>query len=147
MSPLIQTLLTTAGTVITGALVFALGHIATRLVIEPVHAMRSLIGEVAEDLIAYANVIANPGIPPRETIDQCAHALRRRSSQLLARAHMVPLYAAVAKFGLLPNRTSVIEAHRRLILLSNSINKGDGSENSGHRAAVLKNLRVPEEFA
>lgn len=110
-------------TIISGVLTFAIGHVFVKLVIEPVHELKKTLGQISHALIEHANVIANPGVPTKEVIDQASKQLRGLSSRLHAHLYLVPLYAVTARIFFLPSEQKVREASTALIGLSNSVSQ------------------------
>lgn len=110
-------------TVVSGVFTFVLGQIFVKLVIEPVHELKKTLGQISHSLIEYANVIANPGVPSKEIIDEASRQLRRLSSQLHAHLYLVPAYAVTARIFFLPSEQKVREASTELIGLSNSLSQ------------------------
>jgi hypothetical protein len=51
-------------TVVSGTLVYILGQIAFKLVIEPVHDLKKTIGVISHSLIERESDIFNPGLGP-----------------------------------------------------------------------------------
>lgn len=124
MSEVWRIVLTASVTIVGGVIVYALGCLVVALFVEPVHRLRSLIGEIADSLVFYAHVIANPGIPPKKKMDEASEALRRQAAQLRARAYSVPGYWFWVSIKLVPQKMNIQEASRELIFLSNSVYGG-----------------------
>ena len=120
--------LTAIVTILGGTIVYALGHFSVALFVEPIHRLRSLIGEITDSLIFYANVYSNP--PPNIAMGglylQAHDILRRHASQLRARADAIPWYNFWASMKLIREKKEVDEASTELISLSNSVLGGSG---------------------
>jgi hypothetical protein len=110
-------------TIFSGVLTFVIGQVFVKLVIEPVHELKKTLGQISHALIEHANVIANPGVPSKEVIDQASKQLRGLSSQLHAHLYLVPLYVVTARIFFLPSKQNVREASTNLIGLSNSLSQ------------------------
>lgn len=121
MSELWRIVLTACSTVVVGVIVYTLGHLFVGLFIEPIHSLRSLIGEIAYSLVFYANVYSNPGDAEAEKMDEASETLRQQASLLKARAHAVPWYHLWASIRLVRKKTQIEEALAELIALSNSV--------------------------
>ena len=52
--------ITIFATVISGTLIFVIGQIILKFIIEPIHKQKEIIGEIADALIYYADVFSNP---------------------------------------------------------------------------------------
>jgi len=108
-------------TVFSGALIYVLGQLVLKLVIEPVQEMKKTIGQISHSLIEHANIIQNPGVPPKNTIKETSQHLRKLSSQIQSHLYLVPLYNITSLVFRLPTQTQVLEASKSLIGLSNSL--------------------------
>jgi len=141
--PWLAAIITIAG----GVIVYALGHLSVALFVEPIHRLRSLIGEIADSLIFYANVYSNPelNIGTIELYDKASETLRRHASQLKARAYAIPWYHLWALMRLVRKKTEIEEASAELIGLSNSVHGGPGItglENDKKRRIIEKLLGI-----
>jgi hypothetical protein len=119
--------LTVFYTVTSGVLTFVVGQVFVKLVLDPVHEAKRTIGQVSHSLIEYANVIANPGVPKVEVMQDASRQLRRLSSQLHSHLYLVPLYGATAVIFRLPSRSNLLAAARSLIGLSNGLHRATES--------------------
>lgn len=133
-------------TILGGVSVFVLGQVFLKFLIEPLHDLRKFRGEIANTLIFYANVYCNPGIGPREEMDEAQKVLRQQASQLLAKAHALPWYGLWAFLRAVPSRKNILEASGCLIGLSNSVHdrsdaRGEDS-NSKRRREIEQLLKL-----
>ncbi len=145
MSELWRIVLTAIFTVVGGSIVYAGGHFLVALFVEPIHRLRSLIGEIADTLIFYADVYSNPGYGQKERMDEASEALRRQASQLRARAHSVPWYSFWSFMGLVRKKAKIEEASAELIGLSNSVHRSDpnlGVQNYRRRERIEELLGI-----
>jgi len=148
MSDVERIVLTAIATIIGGAIVYFLGHLFVALFVEPIHRLRSLIGEIADSLIFYANVYCNPGLVAENESDEAREVLRRQASQLKARAYAVSWYSLWERMKVVRKKTEIAKASAELIGLSNSIHGGEGvsaTENSKKRDIVEKLLGIVRE--
>lgn len=125
MSELWRIILTAVLTIAGGVIVYALGHLFVALFVEPIHRLRSLIGEIADSLVFYANVYSNPGSGKMERMDEASEVLRRQAAQLRARAHSIPGYVFWVFTGLVREKAEIKEASAELIGLSNSVHRSE----------------------
>jgi len=148
MSESWQIALTAVITIAGGVIVYTLGHLCVALFVEPIHRLRSLIGEITDSLIFYANVYSDP--PPNivtvGSYREASDILRRHASQLQARAHAIPWYNFWASMKLIREKKEVAEASIELIGLSNSVFGGPGTTGSANtktarRIAELLGIR------
>ena len=114
-------------TVIIGVLVYAFGEIAVKFFVEPVNVLSQTIGEVLDTLIYYANIYTNPvregeseSKEMSELRKEAQKTLRQKGTLLISRANRVRWYTISSFFRILPKKDNIKEAHRELILLSNS---------------------------
>ncbi len=126
-------------TVFSGVIIYVLGQLIVKLLIDPVQEMNKTIGQISHSLIEYANVIANPGISSKEVMHQTSQHLRQLSSQLQAHLYLIPKYDKTAKTFHLPVRGKILAASGSLIALSNSVfSTSDGIHK--HNAQRVENV-------
>ena len=106
-------------TVFSGVLVFALGQVFVKFVIDPIQALYKVIGEVGHALIYYANRYSNTQVCLKSEMMEAHEAFRRLSGQLFLHAHVVPWYGVWATLRFLPPHGDVQKAGGQLIGLSN----------------------------
>lgn len=117
----LSSLSTPFATVLTGALVYALGNMMVKLGVNPVQEMSELRGQIAEDLTYYANKTTSPGAASGEERIEVGEAYREKASLLMAKMHKIPYYKFWEILGLVPEKEDVREAHSDLIWLSNAV--------------------------
>lgn len=110
-------------TVVSGTAVLVAGQLAIKFVIEPIHALWRLRGEIADSLIFHANVYMNVGYVAQELADKASDVFRQQACQLLARVHEIPCYGFLERLGWCPKRQNLEDAHRELVGLSNSVHE------------------------
>jgi len=145
MSDLERIILSAIATIIGGVIVYFLGHLSVALFVEPIHRLRSVIGEIADSLVFYANVYCNPGLAPQDKNDEASEVLRRQASQLKSRAYAIPWYPLWQRVKVVRKKKEIEEASAELIALSNSIHGGagiSGGDNSERRERVEKLLGI-----
>lgn len=108
-------------TVFSGVLVYVLGQMVLKLVIEPVHEMKKTIAQISHSFIEYDQFIGNPGQLLTERTNEVSLHLRKLSSQIHAHLYLIPLYSFTSRLFGLPERTKALEAARRLRGLSNGL--------------------------
>lgn len=112
-------------TVLSGVITFVIGQLIVKLLLDPVQDMKRTIGQVSHTLVERAAVIANPGVPTKEIMDETSDSLRRLSSQLHAHLYLVPSYGLISKVFRLPSKENLLIASSALIGLSNSVFRAD----------------------
>lgn len=155
MSELEKILYTAVATIIGGVIIFVIGQLLAKFIIEPIYEQHNAIGAIADSLIFYARQYANPGpikdrqlgiisFPPGQT--EAEDTLRQHASKLIARTQAIPLYWLWEKFRLVRSKSDIVEAHKNLIYLSNSIVQGDPKENKKSRNDIVKALGLGDLF-
>ena len=127
LDQLLSSSVTACFTVLGGVIVLALGQIAVKFFIEPLHEYTKLLGEIAHSLTFYGNVYGKDGIVPKEKTDEASETLRRQASQLRATAWTLRWYGLWRFFDLVPSKENVTKASTNLIGLSNSMHREDDS--------------------
>lgn len=112
-------------TVLSGVFTFVIGQLVVKLVLDPVQDLKKTIGQISHTLVERANVIANPGVPHKEVMDETSDSLRKLSSQLHAHLYLVPSYNRTATVFRLPSKEKLLTASTNLIGLSNSVYRAD----------------------
>jgi len=110
-------------TILAGVVIFVLGQMALKLIIEPVHEFRRVVADISHALIEDAQVIWNPGLIGCEKEDAVSDRLRILSSRLNAQMYLIPRYEWSGRIFGLPSRKEVTDAAGHLIGLSNSLHK------------------------
>lgn len=131
MTDIDKILLTSALTISGSVIVFVIGQLLTRTIIDPIHDLKKTIGEVAFALDFHAPAIHTP-IGKREKEDKAQEALRKLSCDLRSKIRVIPLYPFWSIFSCctLPKRRDVLSAASHLMGLSNSVKKDDRTDNS-----------------
>jgi hypothetical protein len=144
-----EILLTSALTVITGTLVYSLGQLISKFVIDPIHKQKEAIGDIADALVYYADVYSNPGIGRKEKIEEAHKRFRQLSGLLRARSYLVPSYDRMAKIKLAPLRSDIERASNGLIGVSNSVYGGPNESisrqhNDRYVNEIRESLNIPK---
>ena len=136
-------------TILAGAGAFVLGQIVLKLVIEPVHGLKTTIADVADKLILYANIYSNPEQARYQSEDAVSKEFRILSSRLQSGMHLVPGYQITARLFGLPRQENIIEASKNLISLHNGqdgvlANQGILNCYAAQRVRVALGIHIPE---
>ncbi len=106
-------------TILAGAGTFVLGQIVLKLLIDPIQSFKESIAEIANKLILYANIYANPMPLNDERQDAMSQDMRNLSSKLQSNMHLIPAYnISKCIFGL-PSKQQVATASKNLIFIHN----------------------------
>jgi len=142
MSDLYKIILTSGLTIFGGVFVYTFGQIISKFFIEPIHDQSRCIGEISDSLIFYANLYHNPGTGKFDDMEKASIVLRQQASLLIAKTNIIRWYSFFEFLMLVLKRSSVIEASKILIGLSNSIHKGVPSDNVDSRKKIEKLLNI-----
>jgi hypothetical protein len=116
-------------TIITGFLVFILGQIFLKWIIEPIQDLRKVISEV---IFYFANLYAT--IQNAKTVDRsvaidAGKQLEMLGARLLSSQELIPFYKKIRKIISLPTSENILRASKKLSLISKSM---FGDENDKH---------------
>jgi len=108
-------------TVFSGVLVFVIGQIFIKLIIDPVHQLKRIISDISLALIQYANVWRSPGLPYEEDKEllEATGEFRKLASLLNASRYLIPIYNQTRIIFFLPKGEKLTSAGQNLIALSN----------------------------
>ena len=106
-------------TIFSGTMVFVIGQIIVKLVIDPIQQFKAVIADISHALIEYAHIYSNPGLTGTEREAEVSGKFRQLSSRRNAAAYLIPFYSSISKWILLPSRDNVDKATGHLIALSN----------------------------
>lgn len=107
-------------TILTGVLVYVLGQLILKLLIEPVQELKREISKIVYDLIFHSNKLTNPAARDSPEMIEACKIMRQHSSLLHSATHLVPLYRYTHIFFGLPSRKQIKSATGGLFFLSNS---------------------------
>lgn len=116
---------TAAATVLIGVVIFCITKILELFFIEPIFEQKKVIGEIADSLIYYANVIANPRPIGDERGQEAGKKLRQLATLLQSKTYMIPAYDLFASINAVRSKENIKETSSELILLSNSTVRPD----------------------
>ncbi|MEM2972019.1 MAG: hypothetical protein QW270_06310 [Candidatus Bathyarchaeia archaeon] len=138
----LESVLTAVITVIIGVAVCALSQMVLKFVIEPIHKLDEIRGNIAHSLIYYADVYANPGMGTPKHME-ASEKFRQQASLLLSRTHLIRNYWFFSRIGLIPNMQNVMKAHANLIGLSNGVHvKRYAEQNNKWADKIRKFLEI-----
>jgi hypothetical protein len=107
--------LSAIGGALGGIVVYVIGQLLSKFLLEPLYELRKAIGEVRFNLSFHAPTIHTPIGRSDESSKAASEALLKNSSDLIAKLHAVPFYVS---FGALPCRKAVNDAAVQLRGLS-----------------------------
>tara|TARA_R110002111_G_scaffold41857_2_gene77338 strand:+ start:184 stop:636 length:453 start_codon:yes stop_codon:yes gene_type:complete len=108
-----------------GVTIYVIGQLLSKFLIEPLHELRKVVGEVRFNLSFHAPTIHTPIGRSKETSEAARQALMESSCDLIAKLHAVPGYMVFRhlSFGALPNRKDLKTAAIQLRGLSTYVHE------------------------
>jgi len=118
--------------ILAGVIIYVLGEIIVKIVIDPVQELKRVIADIAFKLIHYSHVFklssaedtpdeASEKTIDREKLEQAADEYRKLASMLNAGFRLVPFYALIRVLFFLPREADIIDARNELIEMSEEI--------------------------
>ena len=145
MTELEKIIWTAAFTILGGVLVYVIGQLLSKFLIDPTHELKKVIGEVRFNLAFYAPVIHTPIARTAERSDKVYEALLKSSCELLAKVNAIPFYGLMSciSFGFLPSKKLIRDAATQLRGLSTYMHETGDKANShveviGNRVAKIE---------
>jgi len=125
VAELSKAMLTAILTIFGGVIVFATGQFIEKFFVAPLDRFRRTLGDLAFNMIYFANIYTNPSNNVDETRLALLHKLRNLAARLISDSYAINGYWVLSLFKFIPPRKQVNEAANKLIMLSNSISDGD----------------------
>ena len=122
--------------IITAIIIIVISRIIIRSIIYPIHDQSECIRNINDSLISYADVITNPETRTQEDMDEAKEVLLHHASQLKAKTNDIMYYGFFEHMKKVPEKRVIINASKKLIKLSNSIQKGNGVINDRIRREI-----------
>ncbi|MDP1681759.1 MAG: hypothetical protein Q8L39_08280 [Burkholderiales bacterium] len=125
-------------TVLAGVVVFVLGQLLLKMIIEPVQQLKRTMAEIANIFISYAYVIHNPNVVKPELQQEVFEKLRELSGKLYGDMALIPLYSIVGKAFFLPSMKNVYQGAKNLIAIANWMY---GKESGNQFDHIIRNVQ------
>jgi hypothetical protein len=138
MADVVKPILTTLATIVPATLIFVIGQILTRFVLEPIQDQARTVGRIAFSLLAYADL--SPETHKTDRLEEASRALRELAAQLRASRRVIPGYNFFAFARCVISRSVLLESSAMLIHWSNTIYHGDTQP---YRQRLAELLKVP----
>ncbi len=138
MSDAFQIVLTACLTVISGVVVFALGHFSVSLFVEPIHKLRSLINDIDDSLNYFSDVYLNIRYSQESRREEAASRFKYQASQLKSMNNFIPWYCIWGFLGIVPRRIDILKGSSKLAVLANNIVSSHETD-----VGLLKDIRGP----
>ena len=163
-------------TLLSGIIIFVIGQIVVKFIIEPIHEQKKLIGEIAGSILFYYNVgarmepyyyeqlkkLQESDDPLKEVAidrykeilkshwnrsDEASRVLRQQSSDLLGKSNAIPLYGLWSFLRQVPKIEDVLEASTQLTGMANSTHGETSFDPRVRKIALCLNLKpVAKKF-
>ena len=130
MTELEKIFLTSFLTVLVGVVVFVIGQLLSRFLIEPVHTLKLTIGEVRYNLAFYAQEIMTPASRTEQRSDAARAALLKSSCDLQRHAEAIPVYGFCRCLFAIPKHKAVADAAKWLRGLTTYLHETGEKANS-----------------
>jgi hypothetical protein len=136
MTAVVSTVLTTLSTIVPATLIFVIGQILARFVLEPIQDQARTVGRVAFCLLAYADL--DPRRSKIEHLDEASKTLRELAAQLRASRRVIPFHDLLGHLRCVLSKRTLCEASAALVHWSNAVYNGDTRHYRDHLARILK---------
>lgn len=140
--------------ILAGVIIYVLGEIIVKIVIDPVQELKRVIADIAFKLIHYSHVFklsssedSDPATGEKEIapekLEQAADEYRKLASMLNAGFRLVPFFPFARVVFFLPKEADIIDARNELIEMSEEIFAAPKSfVISERRKSIEKKLKV-----
>jgi hypothetical protein len=139
--------ITAAFTIFGGVIVYVVGQLLSKFLIEPVQDLRKTIGETRFNLAFYASEIHTPISRTPERSEEARDALTKSSCDLLAKLQVIPFHDRLASISRrnFPPRKSIEDAAVQLRGLSTYVHEtgskaADGLDTIAKRVERIETL-------
>lgn len=123
---LLNIFMTSALTILGGVLIYVIGEIVAKFFIVPIYEQRLIISQIIDAAVFYSNRVNAWEI--NEENEKIVNEFRSLSTKLRAKTYFIPLYFLCEKYGFVLFKKDVDYIAEKLIGLSNSIYRREGSE-------------------
>jgi len=144
LSDLDKILLTALTTVIVGVIVFTVGQVLVKFLIEPIYEQRRLVGTIADSLIYYAHYLADSFERSIKEVGEAPDKFRRLASELMAKTVAIPGYHFWGWLRVIRPFKQVIRARGALFGLSNTLHRANWERKVALAREVASALKITE---
>jgi len=106
-------------TVVSGTLVFVLGQILQRFILEPIQSYKKTVGKIDNKLKFYSNVLTNAGFK-HEFLADVTDTIRKLSCEIESDYKQIPFSRLLSKLKVIEKHEDVARVAQGLIFLSNA---------------------------
>lgn len=126
-------------TVASGTLVFVIGQVVLKMIIEPIQQFKRTIADISHLSVQYAHAIHNPDTVKLELKDHVFDKLRHFSGQLYGDIALIPFYDSFCYPFSLPPKKNVYKAAQNLIATANWMML---SRNNNKFLEIVRNIQA-----
>lgn len=124
-------------------MVFVLGQLVLKFLLEPLQQYKEVKGEVSYALHYYANIGGPPGFATEEERQEAQKHLRGLASKVRVCYHKIPWYRFFAGIGWLPKKSALLKASDALTGWSNEVG-GEGGTIDKRRRIIADCLGIDD---
>jgi hypothetical protein len=135
-------------TVLSGVLIYILGQIINKFIIDPIQHQKETFGKISDALIFYANIYTSPtkeGDNLLKNREEAQTKFRNLACELISKTHQIPLYKLLSWLKLVLKKENIISSEKDLIGLSNGMWPSNTEEtmfNVKKRKDIEKKLKL-----
>lgn len=111
-------------TVVSGTLVFVLGQILQRFILEPIQGYKKTVGKIDNKLKFYSNILTNTGFND-DLLAKVTDIIRNLSCEIEADYKQIPLNWLLSKLKVVESKKDLAKVTQGLIFLSNAGGRDD----------------------
>ena len=127
-------------TVVSGTLVFVLGQILQRFILEPIQSYKKTVGKIDNKLKFYSNILTNTGFND-DLLAKVTDIIRNLSCEIEADYKQIPLNWLLTKMRIIESKNELAKVTQGLIFLSNAGGRdGNGIEKCDDRINEIRKL-------
>lgn len=144
MTELVKITITAAFTIFGSVLVFVIGQLLVKFLIEPTQELKKVVGEVRFNLAFHAPTIHTPVARNKDRSDKAYEALMKSSCDLLAKVNAIPYYCRLSSLsrGFLPPKQAVVDASVQLRGLSTYVHETDAKANDSLEIIAKRVVKI-----
>jgi len=128
-------------TIFSGVIIFVVGQITVKMVIEPVQEMKKTIEKIKTEVHRNSFEIHNCSVIGESSKKETIDILRNLSAELIAHIELVSFYKISSSIFNLPDKIKITNAFQNLISIANLMNIPTHTKTADHAyELILKNI-------
>lgn len=133
---------TTITTLIGGILIYVIGRVIEKFLLEPLQEYKKTISSVINQLIYHADIYSNASVISVDLRKETSKSIRKLASRLYSKTYQVNCYWFFNKIGVIPSHENSTKAASSLIGLSNSIMSNNEKTIEEFREEIMSLLNI-----